>query len=197
MCSLILANFWSNKREQLGWLLRTCRALFWFQKRLLSRSHEKCQKKCWRTDLSLNMCNSYILPPFVSTNNTQETGDSANLAQFFVSCAPGKRAMRARVPRFCLLEAESSLKIPISFIYFSSITSSYPLRVEDKRGGRKRRDGHFGEGGRASHNTEQNSASEDCFQNSTAGLRASESSLGWNSGAGSLPCVPSASRVRD
>lgn len=71
--------------------------------------------------------------PLVSTNDTQEKYDTASIAQVCVSCAPGRRATRARVPRFCLLEAESFLKIPASFTYPSSKTSSYPLRVEDKR----------------------------------------------------------------
>lgn len=41
--------------------------------------------------------------------------------------------MRVRIPQFHLVEAESSLRILISFIYLTLKTSSYPAGVEGKR----------------------------------------------------------------
>lgn len=90
-----------------------------------------------------------------------------------VACTPCRRAVRVRIPQFYLLEAESSLTIPMSFIYLTLKTSSYPAGVKDKREEEERSEAME----RKSQNTKQNPVPEDCFQKCTAGLRGATCSL--------------------
>lgn len=71
-----------------------------------------------------------------------------------------------RIPQFHLLEAEYFLTVPISFIYLTLKTSSYPAGVEDKREEEERSEAME----RKSQNTKQNPVPEDCLQKCTAGL---------------------------
>lgn len=167
MCSLTLANFWSCKGEHLGWLFRTISALLGFQKRLLSRSHKKCLK-----GVGGGTCPWYITDthafPLVSTNNTQKC-DNANIARSFGVLHSSQESSERENPT--ILSAggwESSLTIPISFIYLTLKTFSYPAGVEDKREEEEERSKAME---RKSQNTKQNPVPEDCFQKCTAGLQ--------------------------
>lgn len=125
-------------------------------------------KRGWRRDLSLNIYYRYTCFPLVSTNNTQKC-DNADIAQSFGAMHSLQDSSESENPT--ILSAggwESSLTIPISFIYLALKTSSYPNGVEDEREEEEERSEAME---RKIQNTKQNPASEDCFQECTAGLQ--------------------------